>query len=127
MKKILMIMAAAFVFACSQQPDGYEIEVNLEGAQGFVLLEKRGEKDWIPVDTAMIKNGVAVLTGKVTVPEDHYLSIMGNPAKTIVFVENTKMQIEGQADSLERVTVTGSKTHDEYIAVNRQLQKIGEE
>lgn len=127
MRKIIILAALIAVFACSRKQEGYEIKVNLEGAEGSVLLERRGEAGWIPVDTAEITDGTAVLQGEVTYPEDHYLSVLGQRPKTILFVENTQMEVEGIADSLEHVTVTGSETHDEYSSVNKQIQKIGEE
>lgn len=127
MKKVLVFIAAVAFFACSQQEKGFEITVNLEGAEGQILLEKRGASQWIAVDTADIIDGTAVLKGEVTVPEDHYLSVMGQRAKTILFVENAKMTVTGNAANLEQIEVTGSKTHDEYNEVNRQIQEIGEE
>src|SRR5690606_14333344 len=127
MKKILVFIAAIALFACNKQEKGFKINVNLEGAEGQILLEKRGETQWIPVDTAEIVDGTAVLKGEVTVPEDHYLSVLGQRAKTILFVENTEMTVSGNVESLEQITVTGSKTHDEYNQVNSEIQKIGEE
>ena len=127
MKKILVFIAAVALFACSRQEEGFEITVNLDGAEGQILLEKRGASQWIPVDTADIVDGTAVLKGEVTVPEDHYLSVMGQRAKTILFVENAKMTVSGNIDNLELITVTGSKTHDEYNQVNSRIQEIGEE
>lgn len=127
MKKVLIVVLAVALFACNTRQEGYEIEVNLEGADGSVLLERRGESEWIPVDTADITDGKAVLNGKVDFPEDLYLSVLGQRAKTVVFVENTDMTVEGNVDSLENVTVTGSATHEEYSEVNRELQRIGGE
>jgi peroxiredoxin len=127
MKKVLVFITAVALFACSRQEKGFEITVNLEGAEGQILLEKRGSSQWLPVDTADIVDGTAVLKGEVTIPEDHYLSVMGQRAKTILFVENAKMTVSGDAGSLEQVTVTGSKTHDEYNEVNSRIQEIGEE
>jgi peroxiredoxin len=127
MKKVLFLIAAVAFFACSRQEKGFEITVNLEGAEGQILLEKRGDSQWIPVDTADIVDGTAVLKGEVTAPEDHYLSILGQRAKTILFVENAEMTVSGNAGNLEQITVTGSKSHDEYNEVNSRIQEIGEE
>ncbi len=128
MKKILVLITAAAFFACSQQQqEGFEIKVDLEGAEGQILLEKRGASDWIPVDTAEISNGTAVVRGEVDAPEDYYISVLGQQPKTIVFVENTDITVTGKVDSLAQVTVSGSKTHDDYNTVNRKIQEIGEE
>jgi hypothetical protein len=62
----------------------------------------------------------------VDFPVDYYLSVLGQRAKTIVFVENAKMTVVGKADSLQFAKVTGSKTHDEYAALNDQISEISE-
>ena len=128
MKKLLILFIAVAFFACNQQKEGgFEIKVDLEGAEGQILLEKRGESSWIPVDTAEIVDGVAVLEGKVDNPEDYYISVLGQLAKTMVFVENADITVSGKVDSLASVEVTGSQTHNEYSRVNNRIQQIGEE
>lgn len=127
MKKFLILIIAVGFFACHQQEKGFEIKVELEGADGKILLEKRGASRWIPVDTAEIKDGIAVLKGAVNVPGDYYLSMLGQQAKTVVFVENADMSVSGKVDSLRHVKVTGSVTHDEYNRVKNRLQEISEE
>lgn len=127
MKKFFVLLLMVAFFACTQKQKGFEIKVDLKGAEGQVLLEKRGESQWVPVDTAEIINGVAVLKGQVDVPEDHYLSVLGQRGKTIVFVENKDMSVQGNIDSLEQVVITGSETHDEYMKVNDKIREIGEQ
>ncbi|MFW5823329.1 MAG: redoxin domain-containing protein [Tangfeifania sp.] len=128
MKKLLILIITVVFFACNQQKkDGFEIKVDLEGAEGQMLLEKRGESSWIPVDTAEIVDGVAVLKGEVDYPEDHYISVLGQRAKTMVFVENSDITVSGKVDSLASAEVTGSQTHEEYARVNERIQETGEE
>lgn len=127
MKKFWIILAAIALFACNRQEKGFEITVNLEGAEGQMLLEKRGASEWIPVDTAEIVDGTAVLQGVVDYPEDYYLSVVGQRGKTILFVENTEMKVTGSADSPELAVVEGSLTHSEYDQVNKEIQETGEE
>ena len=126
MKKYLIFGLMIVAFACSQQK-GFKIKVNLEGAEGQVLLEQRGADAWIPVDTATFVNGKAVLEGEVKNPEDYYLSVIGNRAKTVIFVENTNMTVTGKVDSLNSIKVTGSASHDEYTSLISQVQKLSEE
>lgn len=127
-KKYLLLVTVVAFFACNRQKDnGFEIKVNLTGSQGKILLEKRNGNDWIPVDTAEIKDGLAILKGEVKYPEDYYISILGEEPKTVVFVENTGITVTGHADSLENVRVAGSKTHDEYNRINTRIREIGEE
>jgi peroxiredoxin len=126
MKKYLVLVLVVAVFACTQKQPGFNINVKLEGAEGKILLEKRGASEWISVDTADVVDGVAVLEGAVDVPGDYYLSVVGERPKTIIFVENTKMTVAGKADSLNKVVVTGSPTHDQYAALEAQVNEISE-
>ena len=126
MKKYLVLILVVAVFACTQKQTGFKIDVKLEGAEGKILLEKRGTGEWISVDTADVVEGVAILEGEVDMPGDYYLSVVGQRNKTIIFVENAKMTVVGKVDSLQFVKVTGSATHDEYAALNSQINEISE-
>ncbi len=126
MKKYLVLILGVVLFACTQKQTGFKIDVKLEGAEGKILLEKRGSGEWISVDTADIVEGVAVLEGEVDMPGDYYLSVVGQRPKTIIFVENAKMSVAGKADSLNNVVVTGSPTHDQFAVLNKQINEISE-
>jgi len=125
MKKYLIIILGVAFFACTQQK-GYKINVNLEGAEGKILLEKRGSSAWIPVDTADVVEGVAVLEGEVEIPGDYYISVVGQRNKAIIFVENSAINVTGKVDSIYLADIAGSATHDEYLTVNNKLKELGE-
>lgn len=126
MKKYLVFILAVALFACSQQ-SGFEIDVQLEGAEGQIILEERVAGVWNSVDTAEVVDGVALLTGEVNYPGAYYLSVAGQRAKTMVFVENAKLKVTGKVDSLDLVKVTGSATHNEYEAVNSKILDVSVE
>ncbi len=126
MKKILILIAAVVLFACNKQ-EGFKINVNLDGAEGKVLLEKRGDSQFVAVDTAAFENGAAVLQGKTDYPQAYYISILGQRPKTIIFVENSDITVTGKADSLQNIKVAGSETHDQYKELVDQITGISEE
>lgn len=123
MKKVLVLVLSVALFSCSQQK-GFKIKVNLEGADGQVILEERGAGEWISVDTADVVDGVAVLEGEVSVPGAYYVSLAGQRAKALVFVENTNMTMTGKADSIFMADISGSATHDEFKAVDTKIKEI---
>jgi peroxiredoxin len=55
-----------------------------------------------------------------------YLSVLGSRAKAILFVENAKMSVTGNADSLDKMVVTGSLTHNEYDVLNKEINAVAE-
>jgi len=126
MKKYFLLALGVAFFACTQQK-GFKIEVNLEGADGQILLEQRVSGEWVAVDTADIVDGTAVLEGEVEFPGAYYISNVGQRAKALVFVENSNMKMTAKADSIYFADVTGSKTQDEYKVVNDKIKKISDE
>jgi len=126
MKKTIILILGIALFACTQKPEGFIINVNLEGAEGQLLLEKRGASAWIPVDTADVVDGVAVLEGKVDMPGDYFLSVMGQRNKALIFVENSEITVTGKVDSLNFAEITGSATHDEYAALSEELNSYND-
>ncbi len=127
MRKLLVFIAAVTLFACGRQQEGFKIKIEIEGAEGSILLEKRGGQNLVPVDTAEIKDGVAVLEGETDYPQDYYLSLEGDQNKSLVFVENENMTITGEVDSMANLKVTGSKTHSEFNEINTTINAVGAE
>lgn len=122
MRKLLFIALLAAVFGCSK-PEGYKIEVTLNGATGKVFLEQREAGSFVGVDTADVVDGVALLEGKVEYPGMYYLSVEGINQKAPLFVENVSMKVTGHVDSLRSVAVTGSPVNDEYMAIRDELDR----
>ena len=60
-------------------------------------------------------------------PGAYYVSLVGQRAKALVFVENTNMTMTGKADSIFMADVTGSAAHDEFKVVDTQIKEISEE
>lgn len=127
MKKVLVLVFIVLFFSCAEKQSGYTIKVQLEGAKGKVLLERHDSGNPIPVSSADIVDGVAVLKGAVEYPQELYLSIIGQPTRAVIFVENTKMVIRGKADSLNMLKVTGSVTHNEYRKLKDQINEVQKE
>ncbi|MCK3683254.1 TlpA disulfide reductase family protein [Maribellus sp. YY47] len=126
MKKYFVLIIGIALFACSK-PSGFKIDVNLEGADGQIVLEERTEGKFVGIDTADVVDGVAVLEGSVEYPTMYYISILGQRAKAMIFVENAKMTVTGKADSINFVKIEGSATQDEYSALNDQMKAIQDE
>jgi peroxiredoxin len=125
MKRILFLILAVVVFGCTKP--GYKLTVTLTGAEGKAILEKREAGKFVGTDSADFKKGVAVLSGVVVMPDMYFLSVAGKRAKMIVFLENSPISVNGKADSLNVATVTGSKVHDEFTAIEKKKEKIYKE
>lgn len=123
MKKILGFVLIGFWLLGCAQPDGFKIEVSLQGGEGQLVLEKRGEAALIPMDTVELKNGKAVLKGKVDFPDLYVLHLLKNDQRTILYVENMAIRVNGSADSLQLAKISGSPVNDEFQAIKSQLDE----
>lgn len=124
LKKIILVSVVAVLMSACSKNSGYKITVKLDGAEGKVILEEVAGNKLVAVDSAGFKNGVAVLKGKVPYPVEYYLSVPGKMGKAVFFVENSAINITGNADSLAFVKVSGSATNDEFSAVNAKIKSI---
>ena len=95
------------VAACNAKKDAYIIEGALTGIDtGRIILANYSEDDPI-ADTAVIKNGKFILTGKLTTPEVFSLYIDDAPGSLALFLVNDKITIAGDAQALDKARVTG--------------------
>jgi peroxiredoxin len=120
MKNVLGLVLLAVLLGCTQ-PDGYKIEVSLVGGEGQLILEKRGETALVPLDTVELKNGKAILKGKVEYPDLYILHLAKNDQRTILFVENCVIKVTGTADSLQNAKISGSPVNDEFLTIKTKL------
>jgi peroxiredoxin len=114
------------VIACSKSPN-YKVSVKLAGAEGKILLEQVMDGSLVAVDSADFKKGVAVLKGQLQHPDMYYLSVNGKRPKAIIFIENSKITVTGQADSISTAKIAGSTIHDDYLSVVNKIDEIERE
>jgi peroxiredoxin len=128
MNNVLGLVLLAVLLGCSN-PDGYKIEVVLQGGEGKAFLEQREGGIFVPKDTAVFKNGKAIFKGKVAFPDLYILRIEGKTEvegknlRTILFVENVPFKVTGNADSLQAIKIIGSPVNDDYLSIKTDLEK----
>lgn len=120
-------MVTALIISCSSDPK-YVVEGELEGMdEGMVYLQKRESGQFLTIDSAMVEDGAFEINGgSVDYPDTYYLSVAGKRGYLMLFLENSKINISGHADSLYLATVEGSASHDDYERYNSGLQSFYE-
>jgi Peroxiredoxin len=114
------------IVACTSKPS-YEVKVKLTGATGKAYLNQRQSGKWVKLDSVDLVNGEGVLKGTVTTPEVYYLAVGTKGDNIPVFIENSKITVEGLADSLWKAKVSGSKIQDEYQVLKEKLEATEKE
>jgi len=117
MKRIFNVFViVAIVAGCTSEPH-FVVKANLQGSDSLTFfLQKRGQGKLITIDSAVSKNGSFKMTGVIEYPEMVQLVVLNTPIRTSFYLENSEITITGKLDSIADAKITGSKTHDEYVA-----------
>lgn len=112
---LALLLSVLFNYAVTAQTNGFEINVNMEGAEGIsFMLQERANGRTVNIDSAVVVNGKFKLSGMVTFPSMVSLVEKTGKKGLSFFVENTKITIRAKFDSLNNAKVSGSKTQDEF-------------
>ena len=122
MKNLLLITIVLFLFSTCTTPtqDEYTIKGSVSGlSDEQVLLQTRQGGVWITMDSVRASQGNFEMSGKVVMPAMMYLRFKGVSGSVPVFMENAAISVAGSIDSLDRLRITGSASHNEYTAYTR--------
>jgi hypothetical protein len=71
----------------------------------------------IPEDTVargQVNKGVFELSGSIPEPNLYQLNLDGVQKKSVLFIGNDKVSIKGDVATIQEISVTGSKVHDDF-------------
>lgn len=104
------------LISCNKQKNKeYSINGKVIGSKdNKVFLQKRDNGKWINIDSTLIKNNNFIFKGNINSPEMYFLSIPDYKCLIPFFIENSNINFNILADSIEKSTVTGSKTQKQY-------------
>lgn len=125
--RLLSIIALLVVFAtsCDKKVKGYVINGFVSGNYtGWALLKKEKENALITADSVEVKDGKFILKGELTEPEMFYLLLSDKQGYAPIFLENSEIKIEMNADSIHYARISGSATHDIYSNYSKEDQKL---
>jgi len=127
MKKLIyLLVMAAFIAGCTSKPH-FVVKANITGSDSLTfLLQKRGLTKYITIDSVISKKGVFVMKGTVEYPDMVMLTAIDAGRRASFFLENSKIEITGNIDSLADIKVTGSKTQNEFKAFLTANKVLGE-
>lgn len=129
MKKIILLVTVALsLFSCNNLADGeYLITGNIKGMKnGLVFLGKQSPVGMgvETIDTVKIVDGKFEIKGKITEPEIHYIHIDKTNGKVPFILEEGKIEIEVDKDSLSKSKLSGTYNNEEFSKFNEETGKI---
>ena len=125
MRNLIWIVLAILVMqACEQKKETYNIEVNLDGAEGkWVKLMAREDRSYVTYDSAFAEAGsAAVLTRGIEGVNTMYLTVEDLDGSIRMLVDNSNYTLSGSMDNPE--ITTDSKAQSDLNAYNSQIQPI---
>ena len=131
MKKVTYLLAAAAVFAaCNSGNKGYTVTGTVEGAADgdTVYLETVEGRQFVKLDSAIIKGGTFTFEGKQDTAANRYISYRaaGKEGMAIdFFLENGKININ--LTSGENDSATGTANNDAYQEIRTQLAGLNQQ
>lgn len=122
MKKLIIIAAAA-VAAVGCGNKGYVISGHIDGLEDSVLYIMNAQSE--NIDSATVANGSFTFKGFAEQPAAVYLRTERPFAQ--IYLENGKITVEGSAEDLRNVAITGTPANDAQTAYNAFEHKFMEE
>ena len=128
MKKFAFILLVGIILAsCAGNKDQYTIKGVIKGVDtGRVFLQKFDSDHWTNIDSVKLAKGEFTFTGKIGMAEMWHIAMAEKQIYVPVFVENSKIEVQIYADSLDKSSVKGSATQDvyqQYLTLNDAINK----
>ena len=123
-----MLATAALLAACSGN-QGYTVTGTVDGAadgEGVYLQQTQG-RQWVKLDSAVIKNGQFTLEGRQDTAKVCYLTYKGQSEEgrgMDFFLENGEIKVQLAEDSK---SATGTPNNDIYQAIRQQLTELNKQ
>ncbi|MDD5150929.1 MAG: DUF4369 domain-containing protein [Flavobacterium sp.] len=128
MKKIFLLLSVSLFLVSCLGKDEYIISGTAKGIENgkTIILETQdptgmGLKS---IDTVKVENGKFEIKGKVTEPSFHMLQVESINGKIPFILENGKITIEINKDSLNKSKISGTYNNDEFVKFNEELIQI---
>lgn len=124
-KIYLATFILATLFSCNktEEKSGFTITATIENASGTAKLLKLNlvNNETIVVDSTNIENGKFTFKGNVESPYFHTVMLNEDRGKRFhFFLENSNINVNGNYNDIENVTISGSKENDIYKSYDYQ-------
>lgn len=118
---LFVVLLVGTLFSCKQAEEKNKFNVivevkDFEGKQ--VLIEKRANDVWVGVDSALVENGLAKLSGDAPGNEFYFVSLEGVKGYVLFFAEPMAINISIDPTNIRDAIITGSPTQNRLKAFN---------
>lgn len=124
----LVILSFAFLSACdNEKSEDFTLNIQIEDfPDSWLITQIRKDGDWVKLDSAELKEGLASFTGSIDMPQFYYVTIKNSRNYIPVFVEPGVINVTADAESLREPNVEGSLSHAVYQKLENELKTYDE-
>jgi len=124
MKKLFFLFIALPFLGFSQNStteikksnSGFEISGNVTGYEEGTSVSFLNDQTGVPEKQTSIENGKFTIKGELPEPSIRVLIFGDQPPAIPLFLDNSKITITGDKNSLDKLVISGSKSHAEFSA-----------
>jgi peroxiredoxin len=123
MKKLffLIILIPFFGFPQSSSKD-FEISGNVTGYENGTAVSFLNQQTQVPEKQTTIEDGKFTIKGNLAEPSFIVLVFGNQPPAIPLFIDNSKIKITGDKNNLENLSITGSKSEEEFQEYSKQMK-----
>ncbi|MBM3444020.1 MAG: AhpC/TSA family protein [Bacteroidetes bacterium] len=126
MKKLLTLFFLFLTsFSFSQAEKTFSVKGQIEGMPDKTEISLKGEgMDEEPLFTVLSTGNEFEVTTKLQSPGLYQLTAKGTNQKLAIFLDGSSVVIKGTWSTFQQSTVTGSASHNDYIAFNTEFNPL---
>ena len=125
MKSTILLLLLVPCLLFSQSSKKYSIKGVLKGMTDKTeLVLKNDELSKEPIASCKSKGDQFEITGDLKESGLYYISTKSGNDKLLIFLDASKISIEGDFSALQSARVTGSLTHNDFIALNTTFNPL---
>ncbi|NOU46378.1 MAG: AhpC/TSA family protein [Bacteroidales bacterium] len=120
---LFVVLLVGTLFSCKQteEKDKFNVTVEVRDFEGKqVVVEKRVNDVWIGIDSSLVENGLAKLSGMAPGNEFYFVSLEGVKGYVLFFAEPTAISISIDPNNIRDAVITGSPTQNRLKSFNDQ-------
>jgi len=131
MKRFFAILSGVlFLASCGSEPKGYEISGTITGEpeNGTMVFLKTTDSinQLVDIDTATVENGLFRFNGSQEEPKMYYIFVDKVRGNAPVIVENGKIQVEFQKDSVGMAKLKGTEQNEIFMGFLEESRNLSE-
>ena len=123
-----IIVLALALFSCQNAKDKFTIKGTIAGVEsGKVYLQKIVDGQPQSVDTTDVVGGKFNFEGKMEIPDIRFLRLNEQDYFAQFFLENGKITVTANKDSLRNTKITGSPAQDVFQIYITEMEKLNKD